>query len=216
MNNGNNVNNPTKAADAVSFLMNLGYAIAGNGWDMQVTAEEREREHQLGINVPIVKNPDGSSITGPSYDTSISTMPRRALRAGVSDGDAGQVQGDAHLRARLDDKPATIPASDWKYVNENAIRLLPAGTLFKQSHVYEFMYTGERSGRRRARSRGHARFRVFPEERGRRRFRDPEPAGRQHPEDVFRHLFSRRATSTTSRPLASTRTRAAGRSSTAC
>ncbi len=98
MNNGSNVNNPTKAADAgTGFLMNLGYAIAGNGWDMQVTPEEREREHQLGITVPIAKNPDGSSITGPSYQVhQFRQRQRRALRAGVSGGDDGQVEGDAH------------------------------------------------------------------------------------------------------------------------
>jgi len=145
MNNGSNVNNPTKAADAgTGFLMNLGYAIAGNGWDMQVTPEEREREHQLGITVPIAKNPDGSSITGPSYEY-INFDNAKGVRYELAYPTATLDKSKATLtvRARLDDKPATIPASDWEYVNENTIRLLPAGTLFKQSHVYEFIYTAK-------------------------------------------------------------------------
>ena len=47
------------------------------------------------------------------------------------------------VRARLDDQPATVPASGWEYVDEKTIRLLPAGTPFKQSHVYEFTYTAK-------------------------------------------------------------------------
>ena len=47
------------------------------------------------------------------------------------------------LRARLDDPPTTVPASGWEYVNEKTIRLLPAGTPFKQSYVYEFTYTAK-------------------------------------------------------------------------
>ena len=42
------------------------------------------------------------------------------------------------MRARLDDQPANVPASGWEYVDDETIRLLPAGTPFKQSHVYEF------------------------------------------------------------------------------
>ena len=45
------------------------------------------------------------------------------------------------VRARLGDRPTTIPATAWEYVDEKTIRLLPAGTPFKQSHVYEFTYT---------------------------------------------------------------------------
>ncbi len=47
------------------------------------------------------------------------------------------------VRARLSDPPATVPAGGWEYVNEKTIRLLPAGTPFKQSHVYEFTYTAK-------------------------------------------------------------------------
>ena len=58
-------NNPTKAVHAGNgFVMNLGYSIVGNGWDFGATTED----DGLTISVPIAKNPDGSSITGPSYE----------------------------------------------------------------------------------------------------------------------------------------------------
>ena len=44
------------------------------------------------------------------------------------------------VRARLDDELTTIPTAGWEYDDEKTIRLLPAGTPFKQSHVYEFTY----------------------------------------------------------------------------
>ena len=192
MNNGSNVNNPTKAADAgTGFLMNLGYAIAGNGWDMQVTPEERERECQLGITVPIAKNPDGSSITGPSYEY-INFDNAKGLRYELAYPAATLDKSKATLtvRARLDDKPTTIPASDWEYVNENDYPPAARRNRVQAKPRLRVHVHGERSGRRRPRFRGNARLRVFPEERGRRRFRDPESAGRQHPEHLLCHLFA--------------------------
>ena len=47
------------------------------------------------------------------------------------------------VRARLDDQAVDVPASGWEYVDAKTIRLLPAGTPFKQSHVYEFAYTAK-------------------------------------------------------------------------
>ena len=47
------------------------------------------------------------------------------------------------MRARLDDQPTEVPASGWEYVDEKTIRLLPAGTPFKQSHIYDFVYTAK-------------------------------------------------------------------------
>jgi len=58
-------NNPTTAADAGgAMLMNQGYAIAWNGWDISATAGG----DRLTITVPTVANRDGSVITGPSYE----------------------------------------------------------------------------------------------------------------------------------------------------
>src|SRR5207244_3266027 len=56
-------NNPTTAADAGNgFIMNLGYSIAANGWDVGATGADN-----LKISIPIATN-GGASITGPSYE----------------------------------------------------------------------------------------------------------------------------------------------------
>ena len=68
-----------------------------------------------------------------------------AGRADLSGSDSGQVAGDAH-RARAPGRPAEDDSCEgWEYTSPagTAIRLLPAGTPFLQSHVYEFTYTAK-------------------------------------------------------------------------
>ena len=134
-------NSPTTAAQAGNgFVMNLGYAIVGNGWDVGATSDD----DGMTISVPVAKNPDGSSITGPSYEY-INFDDAKNVKYDLTYPAASMDKSKATLtlRARLDDQPTTVPASAWEYVNEKTIRLLPAGTPFKQSYVYEFTYTAK-------------------------------------------------------------------------
>lgn len=131
-------NNPTSAADAgTGFIMNLGYTVVGNGWDVGATSG-------LTISVPVAKNADGSSITGPSYEY-INFDDPTGIRYELTYAAATLDKSKATLtvRQRLDDAPTPISASGWEFVDERTIRLLPAGTPFKQSHVYEFVYTAK-------------------------------------------------------------------------
>ncbi len=132
-------NNPTTAADAGSgFIMNLGYSVVANGWDFSARSEDA----RLTISLPIAKSPDGSSITGLSYEY-INFNNAKSVRYRLAYPTATLEKSEATLtvRARLGDRPTTIPVTAWEYVDEKTIRLLPAGTPFKQSHVYEFTYT---------------------------------------------------------------------------
>jgi hypothetical protein len=134
-------NNPTKAAHAgTGYMMNLGYAIVGNGWDFGATRDD----DGLTISVPIAKNADGTSITGPSYEY-ITFEDGKTARYELTYPAATLDRSKARLtvRPRLDDAPTDIPASGWEYVDERTIRLLPAGTAFKQSYVYELTYTAK-------------------------------------------------------------------------
>ena len=134
-------NNPTTAADAGSgFIMNLGYSVVGNGWDFGASSQD----DRLTISLPVAKNPDGSSITGPSYEyinfnNAKSVRYELAYPAATLD----KSRPTLTVRARLDDELTTIPTAGWEYVDAKTIRLLPAGTPFKQSHVYEFTYIAE-------------------------------------------------------------------------
>jgi hypothetical protein len=134
-------NDPTKAAHAgTGFVMNLGYTVVGNGWDFGATKDDAG----MTISVPVARNPDGSSITGPSYEY-INFDDEKSVRYGLLYPAATRDQSRATLtvRASLDDKPTELPASGWEYVDDMTIRLLPAGTPFRRSHVYEFSYTAK-------------------------------------------------------------------------
>ena len=138
LNDAPSANNPTTAAHAGNgFVMNLGYSIVGNGWDFGATGEG----DGLTISVPIARNPDGSSITGPSYEY-ISFDDAKTVKYRLTYPAATLDKSKATLtvRARLDAPPTTVPASGWEYLDDRTIRLLPAGTAFEQSHVYEFSY----------------------------------------------------------------------------
>ncbi len=131
-------NDPKTAKDAgTGFIMDLGYSVVGNGWDIGAT-------EGLTITVPVAKNPDGSSITGPSYEYIVFDNPKSvryelAYPAATPD----KTKATLTVRERLDDAPTPVPTSGWEYVDEQTIRLLPAGTPFKQSHIYEFTYTAK-------------------------------------------------------------------------
>jgi len=134
-------NDPTTAADAGNgFVMNLGYSIVGSGWDFGAASEDAG----LTISVPVAKNPDGSEITGPSYEyiafnTANSELYTLAYPAATPNRDEATLT----VRERLDDRPVTIPAAGWEYIDDKTIRLLPAGTPFRQGHIYEFTYTAK-------------------------------------------------------------------------
>ena len=135
-------NNPTTAADAgTGFIMTMGYTIVSNGWDFGASGFD-----SMKITVPMASHPDGSAITGPSYeyivfDNATTMQSELAYAASTLD----KSQATLTVRARLDDPPATVPESGWEYTSSagTAIRLLPAGTPFLQSSIYEFTYTAK-------------------------------------------------------------------------
>jgi hypothetical protein len=130
-------NDPTTAAHAGDgFIMRQGYSIVANGWDFGAAGAAN-----MKISVPKL-----AGITGPSYeyinfDNATSMSFTLAFPAATLD----KSQAKLTVRARLDDAPVPLADSDWEYTSPagTAIRLAPAGTPFKQSHVYEFTYTAK-------------------------------------------------------------------------
>ena len=134
-------NDPTTAADAgTGFIMELGYTVLSNGWDWGARGFD-----SMKLSIPVVSN-GGDSITGPSYEY-ISFDNDNTLSSELAFTAASTDKALAKLivRARLDDEPTTVPASGWDYTSTggDAIRLLPEGTPFRQSFIYEFTYTAK-------------------------------------------------------------------------
>ena len=133
-------NDPTTAADAGDgFLMTRGYSIVWAGWDPLAPAGN----NRLTLTAPVATN-NGAPITGPSYeyinfDNATTTSYGLTYPAATLDKNAASLT----VKQFLNDAPTVIPATGWEYVNESTIRLLPMGTPFMQSHIYEFAYTAK-------------------------------------------------------------------------
>jgi Alpha/beta hydrolase domain len=131
-------NDPATANDpASSFLAPQGYTMVWSGWDFGAGTDNSNLN--LTITLPIAKNPDGSSITGPSYEYIVS--PGSSYELNYPAATLDQAKATMTHRVHLDDVPQVVPASGWEFAdNGNAIRLLPAGTSFVPNDIYEFSY----------------------------------------------------------------------------
>jgi hypothetical protein len=141
LNNSSGGNDPSLAAQAgEAFLFNQGYTLAWCGWDISAGAGN----NNLTITVPVAKNTDGSPVTGPSYeyisfDNEKTFSYKLAYAAAIPDKSKARLT----IRRSLDAPAEKIADSGWEYADDRTIRLLPSGSTFKQSAIYEFSYTAK-------------------------------------------------------------------------
>ena len=144
LNRGVGGNDPGSVTDrsllADSFLMPQGYSISFSGWDF--SAEGSAADLSTTITLPIARNPDGSSITGPSYEYIVNAGASYELTYPAATLD--QSKAILTHRVHLNDAPQIISESGWRYnAKGTAISLLPAGTSFAPNDIYEFSYTAK-------------------------------------------------------------------------
>src|SRR5262252_7870208 len=98
-------NDPGSITDATelanSFLMPRGYTMVWSGWD--VSAGKNSAGFVSTITVPIAKNADGSSITGPAYEYIVNAGASYALSYPASTLD--QSKATLTHRVKLNDIP---------------------------------------------------------------------------------------------------------------
>ena len=121
-----------------SFLFPKGYSYVASGWD--ASAGTDPANNNLIIRLPVAKNPDGSTITGPNYMYIVSGGSSVTLNYPA----ASLNQADAKLthRVHLDDTPQDVPASGWKYNADGTAISLVAGN-FVNNDIYEFSYVAK-------------------------------------------------------------------------
>ena len=134
-------NDPSASSDpAGTFLAPQGYTMVWSGWDFGAGTDNSN--FNLTITLPIAKNPDGSSITGPAYEYIVS--PGASFTLNYPPATVDQTKATLTHRVHLDDAPQVLAASGWEYTNNGAaIRLLPAGTPFVANDIYEFSYSAK-------------------------------------------------------------------------
>ena len=101
------VTNPTnQALLANAFLNQQGYTMSFSGWDL--AAGTSEANFNTTITLPVAKNKDGTSITGPAFEYIVSPGASYTLTYPAASMD----QSTATLthRIHLDDQPVVVPS----------------------------------------------------------------------------------------------------------
>ena len=94
------------------------------------------------ITLPVARNSDGTSITGPSYEYIVNAGGSYELAYPAATLDRSKAT--LTHRVHLNDLPKNVSASGWQYnADGTAIELLPAGTPFTANDIYEFSYTAK-------------------------------------------------------------------------
>jgi hypothetical protein len=138
---GNDPSTTTNPGGA--FLWPRGYTYVASGWD--ASAGTSTANNNLTITLPVAKNPDGTSIIGPVYEYIVNdNATTMSSTLTYTPATLNKSLAKLTTRAHLNDVPVVIPDSGWDYnAAGTAISLLPAGTAFTQSNIYEFTYQGK-------------------------------------------------------------------------
>ncbi len=135
-NDPGSVTDPAVLANA--FLMPRGYTMVWSGWDK--SAGTSTANFNITITLPIAKNPDGSSITGPAYEYIVTSGASFTLSYPAATLD--KTKATLTHRVHLNDVPDVIPATGWNY-NASGTAISLASGNFVNNDIYEFSYTAK-------------------------------------------------------------------------
>jgi hypothetical protein len=154
-----NANNPGSATDIntaatyPAFLMEKGYTLIWSGWDAEPMATATL--DLIKAQLPLAKNPDGSSISGPMYEYIVNdNSTTKCAVTYYSPLNTNTNQASLTIRQSMTDTPVTVSASAWTWggpgscatsstsTSSNSISFVD-GSSFKQSWIYELSYTAK-------------------------------------------------------------------------
>jgi alpha/beta hydrolase family protein len=140
-------NDPGSIIDAAvlanAFLMPRGYTMVWSGWDASAGTSGANFNMRIGGSggpgtlLPVAKNPDGSTIIGPSYEYIVTSGSSFTLTYPAATLDKSRAR--LTHRVHLNDLPQLVPESGWNY-NANGTAISLAGGSFVANDIYEFSY----------------------------------------------------------------------------
>ena len=116
---------------ANTFLMPRGYSIVWSGWDKSAGASNAG--FVSTVTLPVARNPDGSTITGPSYEYIVTGNASYVLNYPAATLDKAQAK--LTHRVHLDDVPIEIPAGSWNYNADGTAISLVSGNFVAFSSI---------------------------------------------------------------------------------
>jgi Alpha/beta hydrolase domain len=135
---GSAITNPTVLAN--SFLMPRGYSIVWSGWEDLDSLDNAAFNSTASL--PVARNPDGSTITGPSYEYIVVGAATASVALSYAAATLDKTKATLTHRVHLNDAPQIVAASDWNYKPDGtAISLV--GSSFTANDIYEFAYTAK-------------------------------------------------------------------------
>src|SRR5258706_1042295 len=135
---GSAITNPTVLAN--SFLMPRGYTIAWSGWE-DIDALDNAAFNSTA-SFPVARNPDGSAITGPSYEYIVVGNAAASVALSYAAATLDKTRATLTHRVHLNDAPQPVPASGWSY-NAAGTAISLVGSNFIANDIYEFAYTAK-------------------------------------------------------------------------
>ena len=133
------ITNPTILAN--SFLMPRGYTLVWSGWEpLGVPLSQLGTTQTQAVAIPIAKNADGSTITGPAYEYLVNPGNPASLSYPAANT-ADKTTAVLTHRVHLDDPAVVVPAANWSYNADGTAINLTGG--FVNNDVYEFSYTAK-------------------------------------------------------------------------
>jgi hypothetical protein len=135
---------PTVLANA--FLMPRGYTMVWSGWDASAGLNGANFNMRIGGSagpgtlLPVAKNANGSTITGPSYEYIVTSGSSFTLTYPAATLDKSQAR--LTHRVHLNDVPQTVPETGWNY-NASGTAISLVGGNFVANDIYEFSYVAK-------------------------------------------------------------------------
>jgi hypothetical protein len=121
---------------ANTFLWPRGYTTVWSGWEDLAALTSLTATATL----PVAKNPDGSTITGPAYEYIVTSGGSFTLSYPAATLSQDPASAKLTHRVHLDDPPLEVPASGWAYTNASGTAIKLTSGNFVGNDIYEFSY----------------------------------------------------------------------------
>lgn len=133
---GTTITDPVALAN--SFLWPQGYTMVFSGWenDLATLSSTTATAH-----FQVLKNNDGSDITGPGYEYIVTGAVSFKLTYPAESGDKSTAK--LTHRVHLDDVPQVVPDSGWDYTDATNTSIKLTSGNFVNNDIYEFSYTAK-------------------------------------------------------------------------
>jgi hypothetical protein len=134
------INDPKRLEDGGNGLfMRRGYTLVWSGWEPDLN----EKANLLTLKAPIAYQPDGSEIISTVREEELAGGRRKELSfMALSYKTASLDTSKSTLRVKYADSDSyiTLGESDWQFIDDQKIALLPKGSKLTAGALYDFRY----------------------------------------------------------------------------